>query len=1050
MTADLLKEMKELRLAGLPGGGLAWWLWRNRGALPRALLLTATDEDAQALADNLEALARWQAPGAPSPVAYFPEDEPDQRMSALSRWGLGAAAETPAQFLTSSWENARAALPSPAEFKESHRRLRRGDAADRAELMAHLSRVGYARVDTVEQVGEMAVRGEVMDLWSPGWEEPVRALWPYDRVESLRKINLATQRSTDLLDEVLLRPVKLKDAVTLYYHLGEDGAVMLSKLPGTADVPWPGRRVVHTELDTADRASDECRGGAADRREGLEPVPPFPNPAGVGAQNLFLAQLQKWLKDGWRAVIFCHNVGEQERLEEILMEGDRSLGDALDSGALSFPLGDLVEGFLDPAAKLALLSNGQVFGRTRRRLRLPKFAGGKALSEITELGKGDFVVHERFGVGRYRGLDRVDTGGAEGDYLKLEYKGGDRVLVPLFEFRQVQKFVGTGGKAPKLSSLDTATWERTKEQVKESVAELARELLARAAKRAAAQGTLFPPDNHMEKEFGDAFYYNLTPDQAKAIEEVKADMMQPRPMDRLVCGDVGYGKTEVALRAAFKAVTAGKQVGILVPTTILAEQHGRTFRDRFADFPVSIAVLSRFATPAEEKRILADLRRGVLDVVIGTHRLLSPDVTFKDLGLLIVDEEHRFGVKQKDRLMAFRDVVDVLALSATPIPRTLGAALGGVKALSVIESPPEGRLPIATHVGPLDEKIVVAGIEHELQRGGQVFYVHNRVGTIAGRKKWLEDVLKARGLKADIAFAHGKMTGPQLERIMWDFLHKKHNILLSTSIIESGLDIPTVNTLIVEEAEDFGLSQLYQLRGRVGRERLKAYCYLFYSPGTGLTEEARKRLSALNEFASLGSGFKLALRDLEIRGAGNLLGPQQHGFVNAVGIDLYGQLLTEEIRKQKGEAGPERPREELALEIPVSAFLPETYVPSEAERISLYKRLLDSPPKELEALREELIDRCGKLPAPAAKLFEVARLRWLAREKKVIKVALARQGLEIRFDPRAVFASETLERLMKTHDGSLHFLPGPLQGVRLDPAPEDPVAGAINFLRSLG
>jgi transcription-repair coupling factor (superfamily II helicase) len=1036
-----------LRIGGLPGGSEAWWLWKNREELGRTLVLCSSDEHAQALYDDFQALSRW-ASGSASVEAdawedgavYFPDDEKEDRIPALTAWsGGGDAGKPTAQFLIASHEMTDVELPSPEAFASSHRKIRIGDRADREKFLASLGEQGYNRVDTVENVGECAVRGEVVDLWSPGWDSPVRLLWPYDQIESVRKIDLTTQRSGDAVDALMVKPAQLTpspfpsrgegknsgEIATLLSYLGAGGTLFESELPADVDIAFAGRRIKRIGLESAER------------EEPYRPPPTFGSPARM---DLFAKAVKDWLADGWTVHAFCRNQGEQERLEEILLEHDRRLAGDIEARRIDFPLGPLMRGFLDPVEKRAVLANGQIFGRARRRLRLPKFVGGKALAGVAELRGGDYVVHERFGIGRYRKLERVKAGGVEADYLRLEYKGGDRVFVPLTEFRQVQKYIGTEGKKPKVSSLDTASWERTKKQVEESVAQLAAELLERAAKRAALPGIGFAPDSHLEKEFGASFLYELTPDQAKAIDEVRSDMMRPRPMDRLVCGDVGYGKTEVALRAAFKAVSNGRQVAVLVPTTILADQHGRNFRERFADYPVSVAVLSRFAKPAEVKSVLADLRRGVIDIVVGTHRLLSADVVFKNLGLVIIDEEHRFGVKQKERIMAYRDVVDVLALSATPIPRTMGAALGGIKSLSVIESPPEGRLPIATHVGPFDEKIVLAAVEHELRRSGQVFYVHNRIGTIEKRKEWLEQVMAAQGLNAKVGLGHGQMTGPQLEKTMWDFLHKKFNILLSTTIIESGLDIPSVNTLVVEDAEDFGLSQLYQLRGRVGRQREKAYCYLFYSPGAELTEDARKRLTALKEFASLGSGFRLALRDLEIRGAGNLLGPQQHGFVNAVGIDLYGQLLADQIARQKGEA-PARPEEpEPALELPVSAFLPEDYLPSEAERVAFYKRLLDASEKDLDGLREELLDRCGALPDPAERLFQVAALRLAARRAGALSVAVARKGLEVRFREGVTFPPALLEALPKSHGSAFSFLPGPPAGAPSDKPGRSPAA----------
>jgi transcription-repair coupling factor (superfamily II helicase) len=1016
----------------LPGGAEAAWALEHLLADPGGpvLFVTPTEESAGLLADDLAALGRERNPDAPTAVLFSEDDE--ERLAALSDWTAGRS-----RALVAPRDALDGRCPPPAVFTAAHRVLRRGDRLDRDAFFAHALAHGYERVDTVERPGEVAVRGEVLDLWAPGAEGPVRALWPFDQIESLRKIDLTTQRSTDLLDEVRVGPARLADGdAGLLDYLGPAGLLFESRPAADRPLAWAGRRVVHDPLATS----------GADR---FAPAPPV-----AGRMDFLAKEIRGWLNDGWTVRVFCHNAGEQERLEELLLLEDRGLAADFESRRIDLPLGPLTRGFLDQREKRAVLAHGELFGRARRRLRLPKFVGGAALQGVAELRKGDYVVHERFGIGRYVALEHKNAGGTESDYLRLEYKGGDRVFVPLFEFRQVRKFIGTEGKRPVLSSLDTAAWDRSKAQVEAAVAEMARELLARAAARQRAPGFAFPPDTHLEQEFGASFLYDLTPDQARAIEETKRDMTRPLPMDRLVCGDVGYGKTEVALRAAFKAVCAGKQVAVLVPTTILAEQHGRNFRDRFADYPVSVAVLSRFSKPAEQKRIALDIRRGVVDVAVGTHRLLSPDVAFKDLGLVIIDEEHRFGVKQKERIKAFRDTVDVLALSATPIPRTLGSALGGLKGLSVIESPPEGRLPIATHVGPFDPKIVAAAVEQELRRGGQVFYVHNRVGSIEKRRQWLTDALRDHGLTARIALAHGQMTGPAMEKVMWDFLHRQFDILIATSIIESGLDIPTVNTLIVEEAEDFGLAQLYQLRGRVGRERQKAYCFLFHSPDAALSEEAQKRLAALKEFAALGAGFKLAMRDLEIRGAGNLLGPQQHGFVNAVGLDLYGQLLSEEIEKQKsGGAAVPPPVNDPALDLPVSAYLPPEFMPSEADRVLFYKRLLDAAPGDIDALAAELADRCGRPPEPARRLFDVARLRHAARAKNVTHILLENGALEFRFAPGARLPPEWIPRLIAAHGERFRFLPpadGLGAGLRFEePLPADLPVWCREFLDAL-
>ncbi|MBI2915940.1 MAG: transcription-repair coupling factor, partial [Elusimicrobia bacterium] len=588
------------------------------------------------------------------------------------------------------------------------------------------------------------------------------------------------------------------------------------------------------------------------------------------------------------------------------------------------------------------------------------------------------------------------------DFLAIEYRGGDRLLVPVQDFRLVQKYVGQEGKKPQLYSLDGEVWEKVKQKVKKEVAELAHELLETAALRKAAdkpQGFLSADGAMVEvlqKEFSESFPYEETPDQIAALDDVLNDLDSEHLMDRLVCGDVGYGKTEVAMRAAFKVVCDSKQAAVLVPTTILAEQHYKTFMERFAAFPVKIGMLSRFQRPSEQRKVLHELKKGTVDILIGTHRLLQKDVHFSRLGLLVIDEEHRFGVQQKELLKKMRVDLDILSLSATPIPRTFSLSLGSVKDISIIETAPVGRLPIETKVSLFDEKILRRVVQRELERGGQIFYVHNRVQTIGARKKYLETLFP----NLRIGLAHGQMKAETLEKAMWNFLHRKWDLLLSTSIIESGLDIPTVNTLIVEDSEEFGLSQLYQLRGRIGRQREKAYCTLFFSDWHKLSEDARKRLDAIQEFSALGSGMRLAVRDMEIRGAGNILGAQQHGWINSVGLDLYCQLLTEEVERCKREKGfrvaPSKKSEKVLPEIDLNipSYISEAYVESAGERISLYKKIAGlREPDDLEAFRRECLDLYGPLPSEMENLMEVVRLRLLAWEAGVQSLSESPNGI---------------------------------------------------------
>jgi len=567
----------------------------------------------------------------------------------------------------------------------------------------------------------------------------------------------------------------------------------------------------------------------------------------------------------------------------------------------------------------------------------------------------------------------MEVGGVRGDFLIVEYRDGDRLYVPVEQLARVQKYQGLLKIQPPLTKLGGAEWERVKARVKRAARQMAGELLKLYATRMAKPGHAFSPDTPWQAELEFSFPCEETPDQLEAARQIKEDMEQPVPMDRLLCGDVGFGKTEVAIRAAFKAVMDGKQVAVLVPTTVLAEQHFRTFSERLRNFPVVVEMLSRFRTPAHQRRVLEGLVRGTVDVVIGTHRLLSQDVRFKDLGLVIIDEEHRFGVRQKERLKQLRLEVDVLSLSATPIPRTLYMALSGLKDMSMISTPPRGRMPVVTEIMPFNPKRIAEGIYRELERGGQVFFVHNRVRTIYSMAEYLRRLVP--GVR--IGVAHGQMRERELEEVMLAFLRGEYDLLVCTMIIEAGLDMPNVNTIFVNRADRFGLAQLYQLRGRVGRSDVQAYAYLLVPSLRNLTSEARKRLRTLEEFTELGSGVKLALRDLEIRGAGNILGPEQHGFLQAVGVDLYLKLLEQAVRELKGEV--EEAQAEPRLSLGADAFLPEAYVPNEAQRIALYRQLAEAGLEEVEELEEELRDRFGRPPEEAWALLEAARIREVAR-----------------------------------------------------------------------
>ncbi|NLW46335.1 MAG: transcription-repair coupling factor, partial [Firmicutes bacterium] len=604
---------------------------------------------------------------------------------------------------------------------------------------------------------------------------------------------------------------------------------------------------------------------------------------------------------------------------------------------------------------------------------------------FTDLKAGDYVVHISHGIGQYMGIETLEIAGGHRDYLRIQYAGEDRLFVPTDQINMLQKYVGVEDVPPKLNKLGGGDWQKVKNRVKESIRDLAEELLDLYAQREVTPGHEFTPDTVWQYEFEESFYYEETPDQLKAVSEIKKDMERPKPMDRLLCGDVGYGKTEVAMRAAFKGIMDGKQVGVLVPTTILAQQHFLTFRDRFAGFPVNIKVLSRFQTTKEQNKIIDGVLSGEVDLLIGTHRLLSADVHFKDLGLLIVDEEQRFGVVHKEKLKELRQNVDVLTLTATPIPRTLHMSLVGIRDISLIETPPRDRYPIRTHVLEYNEEVIREAIQRELDRQGQVYFVYNRVESIEKMAGYLQNLLP----KARISIAHGQMDEDQLERVMLDFYDYEVDILVCTTIIETGLDISNVNTLIVYDADRFGLSQLYQLRGRVGRSNRIAHAYFCYRKDKVLSENAEKRLAAIREFTELGSGFKIAMRDLEIRGAGNLLGPEQHGQIASVGFELYCRLLDETIRERKGEAVPELP--EPVVEIPVDAYIPDSYITDGKQKVDIYKKIaVAGTVQQVDEITGEIIDRFGTPPKPVENLLNTAKLKALARELGFASIAKER------------------------------------------------------------
>lgn len=735
-----------------------------------------------------------------------------------------------------------------------------------------------------------------------------------------------------------------------------------------------------------------------------------------GQMPLLTNELERFKQANYNVFILAATAERMKAVQENLREYDIEVtinGKPGSSGILSLIEGDLAAGFEMPFQKIAVITDSELFsGKPKRKTRSPKLTNAERIKSYSEIQVGDYIVHVDHGIGKYYGVETLEVGGVQKDYLDIRYRGDDKLFVPADKIDLIQKYVASGDKEPKLHKLGGPDWTKTKRKVTAAVQDIADDLIKLYAKREAEKGFAFGPDDDLQRSFENAFPYDETEDQLQSINEIKTDMEKERPMDRLLCGDVGYGKTEVAIRAAFKAVTNGKQVAFLVPTTILAQQHYETMKERFADYPVTVSVLNRFRTKKEQTETIKGLKAGTIDIIVGTHRLLSKDVVYQDLGLLVVDEEQRFGVTHKEKLKQMKTNVDVLTLTATPIPRTLHMSMVGVRDLSVIETPPANRFPVQTYVMEHNDALVREAIEREMGRGGQVFYLYNRVEEMDRKVEEIRELVP----EARIASAHGQMGEAALEAVILSFLEGEYDVLVTTTIIETGIDIPNVNTLIVHDADRMGLSQLYQLRGRVGRSNRVAYSYMLYQPDKVLTEVAESRLQAIKEFTELGSGFKIAMRDLSIRGAGNLLGSQQHGFIDSVGFDLYSQMLQEAIEERQNGGVKEQPRD-VEISLPVNAYIPETYIRDGYQKIQMYKRVKAiSSDEEYMELVDEMTDRFGDMPFEADLLLRVGRMKAWGRDAGVSSIKRVQGIVEIRMSAegtKRANGAELMERSLK-------------------------------------
>ena len=963
------------------------------------VLVAETPERADALHEDLRTLGAGGARCYPQRETLPYEDaDPHVEIEAQRVEAMGALLAGRCRILTTTARALAERAPIPVGPGTSLAlAVRRGAAHPLAELGRRLEEMGFDRTHTVREVGDYAIRGGIVDLFPFGHPAPLRIeLWG-DEVESVRRFDALTQRSTEPLESVDVLPVALRSSETA----GDvERRALLETLPPTALAlildPEGGVRVRARLWDEVRDARKRAGAGAEPAESLVLPpseaeqrlaafrrleltapgqeapaairLPVEPPPSIDRDMKRLVAEIGTARARGERFIVFCDNDGQVERLEEILTER----GGAALAREVALAIGSLSGGFrVGVPGTLLVLTDHEVFRRRYRRHRV-RLRGAATIESIAAIEPGDYVVHMEHGIGRYMGLERVEVRGETIETMEIRYADGEILRLPHYRLDLIERWSAAGSDArpPAVHKLGRRKWKQLRNRTVAAIEATAVELLQLYARRKMSPGRAFPAETAWQREMESAFLYDETPDQLGAWEAVRRDLEAPVPMDRLVCGDVGFGKTEVAIRAAFKAVQDGAQVAVLAPTTILADQHLTTFRERLAGFPVHVEGLSRFRTPREQRDVVAGLRTGTIDIVIGTHRLLSRDVEFRDLGLLIVDEEQRFGVRQKERLKEYRETVDVLTLTATPIPRTLHLALGGLRDLSTIRTPPRNRMPIITHVLSWDDGILEEALRREFDRGGQVFFVHDRVETIRAVASRVERLMP----EARAAIAHGQMPERELEDVMHRFVRGEIDLLICTSIIENGLDVPSANTMIVHRAHNFGLAQLYQLRGRVGRSHRRAYCYLVVP--SDVAPDAAERLRVLEHHTELGSGYQVALKDLELRGAGNLLGGEQSGFATAVGIETWQRLVESTLRRLKGESPDPAPRARVSVD--GESFLPDAYVAGSPVKMHLYRRLSRLTKwEEVKSFRAELEDRFGRLPPPAARLIAAAELRIL-------------------------------------------------------------------------
>ena len=1138
-AAHLKEGTGRVRLSGLTPTAKALLLVLLRRSADRPLIVVSDNRAAEELLPVLHGFCELTGACDAAAVVSLPARDvlPFQNLSphpelqeerATALWKIATGTVS---IVVTPVSAAAIRLQAADYYADLARTIRRGESVDTSALLAHLNTVGYTPADVVEMPGQYALRGGILDVYSPEAERPVRIELFGDEAESIRRFDPASQRSSNPLDEALLLPLtetpvseELLGAIHVrlsgkriigseeiveaairsggvttfpgwefYASVAGAESSIFDLLPRAAvlfDEPeqlkqeldrfWSRVEEAHERsgvgnlvrpedvyLPGADSLEDwwdkvNALPGASlehlgitSSDDGAHPEITFlsqPAPRFHGAVPTLLEEVQKLTGGGNQVLLAVPNTGEVERLADVFTEynvsfrlGSRTRGGESYADETSYFAGEVLtttlakayvpDGVILPEAHLAVFGARDLFDESEAVALRPQRQKSKVsafLSDFRDLQAGDYVVHVEHGIGQYQGLKEINQGDGNAEFMLLEYADAARLYVPLTRLDLVQKYRSSEGAKPALSSLGTATWNKTKARVKKAMKDMADELLKLYAERKTAVGHSFPAGNEWVREFEDAFEFNETEDQAHAIADVTRDMESTQPMDRLLCGDVGYGKTEVAMRAAFKAVSDNKQVAVLAPTTVLAFQHYETFKQRFAAFPVKIEMISRFRNAKQQKEILEKTEAGKIDVLIGTHRILSQDLKFSDLGLLIVDEEQRFGVRHKERIKQMRKQVDVLTMSATPIPRTLHMSLVGLRDMSVIETPPKDRMAIQTVVAKWDEKLIQTAIEQELERGGQVYFVHNRVESIWEIAAKLQTMVPG----ARIAVGHGQMSEGELEKVMLKFMHHEADILVATTIIENGLDIPLCNTILINRADRLGLSELYQLRGRVGRSNRRAYAYLMIPAEAELTPIARRRLAALKEFSDLGAGFKIAALDLELRGAGNLLGGEQSGHIEAIGFELYTQMLERAVREMKGEAAPDEAETQLNLGLNIR--VPGTYIPEENQRLQMYKRVARvETESQLGDVAAELEDRYGPAPPAVRNLLDYASLKLLCMRVGVNAIERKRDSVTFKFRQSAQVDPERLASFVASQRGTQFTPDGMLKFVLKATAPAE-------------